>query len=182
METVNVKKRLFISPEELLREIPVEPRMTVADFGCGNGHYSVAAGVMIGPKGQVFSIDIVEDRLSQTLTMARMVGLRNLSTRQCDLEKLGACPLADSSCDLVIIASLFHDVKERDNIVREAYRILRTGGKVLVVEWKPESQFGPVPAVRIPEAEMRKFLEKFSLRPVRSLDAGSFHYALLYEK
>lgn len=182
MGPIQTKTRLFLNPEDLLRAIPVEPRMTVADFGCGNGHYSTAAGVLVGRKGQVFAIDIVEDRLSQTLTLAKMVGLNNLSTRQCDLEKIGGCPLPDSSCDLVIVSSLLHQVGERDNVMREAYRILKTGGKVLIVEWKPEAQFGPESNSRISESEMRKFLEKFGLRPVKNLDAGSFHYALLYSK
>lgn len=156
--------------------------MTVADFGCGNGYYSVAAGSMAGPKGQVFALDILEDSLSQTSTLAKLVGILNVSTQACDLEKTGSCKLPDTSCDAVIISSLMHQVENRDNVLREAYRVLKTKGHLLVVDWLPESAFGPPSQDRISKEKLGKLLEKYGFRPAAELPAGSFHYALLYNK
>lgn len=172
----------FLDPQMLLSEVPLAPGMVVADFGCGNGYYSTAAASKIGQKGQVFAIDIMLDALSQTATLAKMEGLRNIIMRQCDLEKFGACDLPETSCDLVIAASLLHQIENKDNAMREAYRALKTGGKILVVEWLPEAKLGPAPRDRLLATEAKNLLEKNGFRPVKELAAGAFHYALLYQK
>lgn len=172
----------FLNPEHLLRAIPLESGMVVADFGCGNGHYTVAAAALAGKKGQVYSLDILEDCLSQTSTLAKLVGLRNVSTQLCDLEKFGSCTLPETSCDLVIVSSLFHQAENRENILREAYRVLKTGGQLLVVEWQSGAPLGPPVSDRVSPEAMRTILERSSFRPVKELPAGSFHYALLYAK
>jgi ubiquinone/menaquinone biosynthesis C-methylase UbiE len=176
------KTKEFLRPEDLLRSIPLEPGMTVADFGAGNGHYAVAAGALVGTKGQVSAFDVMEDALSQTATLARLVGLHNITTRQCDLEKYGATKLPDTGTDFVILSSLLHQVRNRNEVLREAYRILKTGGQILVVEYTPDAMFGPPVPQRLPKEEAAKLLEQYSFRPVKELQAGAFHYALLYQK
>ena len=156
--------------------------MTVVDLGCGNGHYAASAGLMVGKKGLVHAFDVLEDALSQTATLARLVGVQNVSTRQCNLEKLGSCDLEGSIADVVIVSSILHQLENKGNAIREAYRLLKTGGRLLVVEWKKDSALGPQVSERIAEAEIRKLLESNGLRPVAELPAGSFHYALLYSK
>ncbi|TSA46341.1 class I SAM-dependent methyltransferase [bacterium] len=172
----------FVDPERLLAELPVTPGMAVADFGCGNGYYSLAAGKFAGSKGRVYALDIMEDALSQTSTLARLHGIYNVSTQLCDLEKFRSTKVSDTSVDLVIISSLIHQAKNKDNVVREAYRILKTQGKVLVVEWKANSPFGPESRDRIGETEARALLEKYGFRPLNEINAGAFHYALVYGK
>ena len=173
----------FLDPQALLRNVPLAPGMVVADFGCGNGYYSIAAASKVGQKGQVFAIDIMPEALSQTATLAKMEGLRNIVMRQCDLEKFGGCSdLPETSCDLVIVASLLHQIEKKDNAVREAYRALKTGGKILVVEWLPEAKLGPAPQDRLQATEIKTLLEKNGFRPVKELPAGAFHYAWLYSK
>jgi ubiquinone/menaquinone biosynthesis C-methylase UbiE len=156
--------------------------MVVADFGAGSGHYAVASAELVGQSGEVFALDILEDPLSQIATSARLVGIHNISTQVCNLEKIGSCKLPDISCDLVIVSSLLHQVEQKDNVVREAYRVLKTGGKILAVEWTSEAGFGPPVGDRIKKEEVRNLLEKHGFRPVKELPAGSFHYAFLYNK
>ena len=76
MTQIDLKPKTFLNPETLLREVGLTPGMTVADFGCGNGFYAVAAGSMVGKKGQVYAVDILEEALSQTtiLDIGRKLG------------------------------------------------------------------------------------------------------------
>lgn len=178
----NTKTKQFLQPEQLLRDIPVIEGMVVADFGCGSGHYAAAAGILVGRKGQVFALDILEEALSQTAMMARLLGLHNITTKVCDLEKFNGSGLSATSCDLVMIVSLLHQVEHKDNILREGYRILKTGGQVLVADWILNTFLGPPLADRINKDEAKSLLEKFGLRPLKELPAGNFHYALLYSK
>ena len=178
----NPKTRQFVDPEKLLKAVPLEPNMRVVDMGCGNGHFAVTAGSMIGSKGQVEALDILDEALSQTATLARLRGIQNVSTRICNLELFGSCPLAEQDFDLVIMAGILHQLENPSNAVREAYRLLKTGGRLLVVEWTPESPLGPVASERQDKETIRRLLETHSFRPERELPAGSFHYALLYAK
>src|SRR3989344_5278301 len=138
MSTVKIaaenKAQKFLDPEKLLFSVPVTSDMVVADFGCGNGYYSVAAAKIVGKKGQVYALDILEDALSQTATLAKLNSIPNITTRQCDLEKLGACQIPDTSCDFAIISSILHQLENKENVIREAYRVLKTGGKLIVVD------------------------------------------------
>lgn len=176
------RARTFLNPEALLRQIPILPGMIVADFGCGNGYYAVASAAAAGNKGQVYALDILEDALSQTASLARLVGAYNITTHHCNLELLGNCPVPDISCDAVIISGLLHQALNKDNPIREAYRILKTGGRIMVVEWEPDAPFGPPMIERISKEQTKSLLEKYGFRPVKELPAGSFHYAMLYSK
>lgn len=178
----DIKTRQFLNPETLLKSVPIEPGLTVADLGCGNGYYSVAAGILTGRAGQVYAIDVMEDALSQTASLAKLVGIQNVTTKQCDLEKFGSCEIPETSCDLAIMSGIMHQVENKDSVIKEAYRLLKTKGRLLVVEWARESPLGPEKSRRIGKPELKTFLEKYSFRPMTELPAGSFHYALLYSK
>lgn len=175
-------KQTFVKPENLLKNISLKQGMTVADFGCGSGHYTVAAAAQVGAKGQVYALDVQEEALSHTATHAKLLGLHNVSTKLCDLEKFGSCPVPETSCDLVILGSVLHQVQDRDNVLRYAYRVLKTGGWLVAVEWLPDAFFGPPQPERISKEVIQTLIEKFSFRPAGVLPAGSFHYALLYQK
>jgi len=60
--------------------------------------------------------------------------------------------------------------------------VLKSGGKILVVDWDRDALLGPVPGDRIRKEDVRTILEQFGFRPLRDLPAGSFHFALLYGK
>jgi len=190
-----VKTRSFLNPEALLKSVPLEPDMTVVDLGCGNGHYTAAAALLVGKKGQVHAFDILDESLSQTATLARMIGVQNVSTRQCNLEKFGSCDLEAQSADVAVMSSILHQLENKENAIREAYRLLKTGGRLLVVEWNKDAILGPSVSERISPEEIRGLLERNGFRPARpqrlsasdggrvgELPAGSFHYALLYTK
>ena len=174
--------REFLNPEKLLKAIPVEPGMSVVDMGCGNGHYAVIAGQMVGSKGQVQALDVLEDALSQTATLSRLHGIQNVSTRVCNLELVGSCGLPEQAYDLAIMSGILHQLKNKANAVREAYRLLKTGGGLLVVEWNQDSPLGPSVSERLGAPEVRKILEEHGFRPAKEFPAGSFHYAFLYVK
>jgi ubiquinone/menaquinone biosynthesis C-methylase UbiE len=77
---------------------------------------------------------------------------------------------------------LLHQVGDKQAVIRQAYRVLKTGGELLAVEWKNDATIGPPKEERVSKEEVGELLEEFGLRPVKELRSGSFHYALLYKK
>jgi ubiquinone/menaquinone biosynthesis C-methylase UbiE len=172
----------FINPTLVVAQTGLMQAQTVADLGCGNGFYVLPAAQMVGKEGVVYAVDVQENKLAATISIANQFGYRNVKVVKADLEK----PLLDipaSSCDLVIVGNILHEVKEKDPLIKNIYRILKTGGRVVVVEWKrTATPFGPPLEKRVDQQKLEIMLMGSGLRKEKELETDGYHYAELYEK
>ncbi len=177
-----ISKLRFLDPSHILAYAGINRGGIVADFGCGNGFYPVAAAKIVGDNGQVYAVDIKPEALEATISAAKHEGLKNIYTIRHDMEKPGV-PIKENSCDAVILAGILHLSKLRKNVLRETYRVLKTNGKVIVIEWKKESlPFGPNINDRISEHDMNDMLAQAGFRFQEQMPADNFHYALNFIK
>lgn len=174
----------FLNPGNLVYQLGLNKGMLVADFGCGGGFYSIPAAQMVGGNGQVCAIDVIESKLAATQSISRQMGLRNVRVMRADLEK----PMTEMNageCDAVITANILHEVSNLKAVIQNIYRVLKTGGKVLVVEWKKEfTPIGPSVEKRIEEKEMEKTFLGLGFRVFQDLDSSvdTYHYAKVFIK
>ncbi len=172
----------FINPSSVVAEMGLRKGQTVADLGCGSGFYVLPAAQLVGDSGQVYAVDIQESKLAATMSAARQYGLKNVQILKADLDQ-PALELPEGSCDAVIMASILHEISSRDMLLKNAYRILKTGGKVLAVEWKKEiTPIGPAMEVRISKDELEKLLNSKGLYKDKDIHADSYHYAMVFVK
>ena len=151
-------KYTFVDPVKILAFAGFEKGQTVADFGCGNGYYPVAAAQLVGDTGMVYAVDVKPGSLEATSSAAKHQNLRNIYTLLHDMEKPGV-PIEENTCDSVILSGIMHLAKLQKNILRESYRILKTGGSVIIIEWKKEVlPFGPNINDRVAEDAMREMV------------------------
>jgi len=154
----------------------------VADLGCGNGFYPVALGKYVGETGTVYAVDVQQEALEATVSMAKHEGVKNIYTLHHNIEKPGV-PIPENSCDAVVLASTLHLVKEQKNVLRESYRVLKTGGRIIVIEWKKEHQlFGPLITSRIGEDQMHHLLAQGGFKFLQDMQTDHYHYGLIYVK
>jgi ubiquinone/menaquinone biosynthesis C-methylase UbiE len=172
----------FINPSAVLAHTDLKAGDTVADLGCGSGFYTIPAAQAVKESGKVYAVDIQESKLAVTQSTARQLGCHNITVVKADLDK----PLLDipeGSCDIVITASILHEIGSRDGLLKNAYRLLKTGGKVLVVEWKKEIMpLGPAQELRVAPASLEAEFTHAGLRKLKDIPADSFHYAMLFTK
>ena len=111
--------------EMLLRLLPP---MVIADLGAGEGTLSqlLAQGAR-----QVVAVDNSEKMVEFGSRLAAEHGLTNLEYRQGDLEAL---PIEDGVVDLAIFSQSLHHAQHPGRAAKEAYRILRPGGRVVVLD------------------------------------------------
>ena len=111
--------------EMLLRLLPP---MVIADLGAGEGTLSqlLAQGAR-----QVVAVDNSEKMVEFGSRLAAEHGLTNLEYRQGDLEAL---PIEDGAVDLAIFSQSLHHAQHPGRAAKEAYRILRPGGRVVVLD------------------------------------------------
>lgn len=174
----------LIDPNFLLQKIGIGWGMRVADLGCGaTGHFVFPAAKMVGAEGQVFAVDIQKSVLSGIESKARIAGSLNVQTIWTDLERVGAAPISSDSLDVALYINTLFQAKDHEAMLREAYRLLKQGGTLAVVEWRAHSlPFAP-PSDRLVKGDIiRALAERVGFKLKETFDAGVHHYGLLFLK
>lgn len=177
----NTKLR-FLDPAQILEYAGIQKGQVIADFGCGNGFYPVAAAKLVGTDGRVYAVDIQNEALEATLSAAKHENLSNVYTLRHDLEHPGV-QIKDNTCDVVLLAGILHLAKLQKNILRETYRVLKTGGRVIIIEWRKEKlPFGPNINDRVSPEQSSDILTRSGFHFQQELPADAFHYSLVFSK
>jgi demethylmenaquinone methyltransferase/2-methoxy-6-polyprenyl-1,4-benzoquinol methylase len=108
-----------------------QPGDRVLDIAGGTGDLGLAFAPKVGPTGQVVHTDINEAMLSEGRTRLLDAGVI-LPTLVCDAEKL---PFPDGHFDIVTVAFGLRNMTHKDVALKEMHRVLRPGGKLLVLEF-----------------------------------------------
>jgi ubiquinone/menaquinone biosynthesis C-methylase UbiE len=116
---------LIWNPRLHLKKIPLKEGMKVVDYGCGPGRYAIPIAELVGPKGKVFAVDIQPLAIKTVKEKAARQGLTNIEPILVDSYDTG---IQDSSIDLVLLIDTFHQIGDRDALLREIHRILKPGG------------------------------------------------------
>lgn len=173
----------FSDPKKNIAQLSVEDGMRVADFGSGSGHYTVAAADAVGDTGRVYAIDIQQALLKKVKNLSTNEHKKNIEVIWGDLERVGGSKLREESMDVVLIANTLFQVENKDAVIKEAYRVLKQKGRLLVIDWTDSfGGLGPQPAYVIHESDARLRIEKGGFVHDRSIDAGAHHYGLIFRK
>jgi len=167
----------FLSPIGVLDNLNLKENLIVADFGCGSGGWVMPLAKRL-KKGKVYAIDILDEPLSALKAKTKLERIFNIETIKSDIEKTSK--LFDNSCDLVLMTNLLFQVEDKKKILQEGKRILKAGGRILVVDWKKDS---PVSVTKhaLPE-EIKEIAEKVGLKLEKEFDAGFYHWGLILVK
>jgi ArsR family transcriptional regulator len=106
------------------------PAITVADLGAGEG---LLSQLIARRAERVWCIDSSPRMVEVGTELARKNGLANLAYKLGDIEQV---PLPDHSVDLAILSQALHHANHPQTAVNEAYRILKPGGQLLVLDLK----------------------------------------------
>ncbi|MCA1560891.1 MAG: metalloregulator ArsR/SmtB family transcription factor [Acidobacteria bacterium] len=110
------------------------PPLTVADLGCGEGYLTIEAGRWAR---RVIAVDRSSQVLARARALARRRRVRNVIWKTGELEKL---PLRDDSVDVALLSQALHHAAQPARALAEAARILRPGGRVLVLDLRAHDQ------------------------------------------
>ncbi len=167
----------FLNPEKIISQLSIKKGMSVADLGCGSGGWTVPIAKE-AEDGQVYAVDILEESLSALKSKLHSEKVHNVRVVRADLEK--GSSLRVESVDLVVVSNVLFQAERKEDIIKEAFRILRKKGVLLVVDWIPEAENGP--EGRISPQEAREMAENNGFDFLEELDAGAYHFAHVYKK
>ena len=110
------------------------PPLDVADLACGEGYLTLEAAAWAR---RVIAIDCDPDVLRRARALARRRGIANVTWKRGDIARL---PIEEATIDVALLSQALHQIVEPNRAVAEAVRILRPGGRLLVLELRPHDQ------------------------------------------
>jgi ubiquinone/menaquinone biosynthesis C-methylase UbiE len=171
----------FADPRSNVLQLGLREGMKVADIGTGSGHYALAAAAAVGHNGRVYAIDVQEDVLKHALDSAHRRGLRNMETVWGNVENKGGTKLRDQSMDALILSNVLFQIEHKQNLVQEAKRILKPGGKLLVIDWAGAyGGMGPHPGHVVTEHAAEELFTTGGFHKVKAFRGGAHHYAIVF--
>lgn len=154
--------------------------MTVADFGAGIGAYSLPLAKRVGMSGKVYAIEVQKDLLARLSQEAVRLKISNLEVIWGDVEKAGGSKIPERSLDLVLISNVLFQSSAKYSILKEAKRILKPDGRLVIIDWEDSyGNLGPTATAIIKPAELEKILGELGFKVLKKFSAGDHHYGLV---
>jgi len=171
----------FLNPPEILGNIALKENMIVADFGCGSGGWVLPLAKRLGEESRIYAIDVLVEPLSALKGKADSEQITNIILLRADVESEAGSKVPENSCDLVLLTNLLFQVQNKERTILGAKKVLKPGGKILIVDWDKSSPFGPKEAGISPE-QAKKLAQEAELKVLQEFRAGIYHWALVLEK
>lgn len=171
----------LLKPTEILNQIEIRDNMIVADFGCGHGHFSIPLAKM-APNGKIYAIDIIKSALEVVKSQAELEKISNIETRHSNLEISGNSKLENGSVDIVLLRNILFQSEKKEEIIKEADRILKEQGRMILIEWIPGASLAPKEGWLITDEQAQKLVENQGWTLDTELEIDNQHYGMIFKK
>ena len=181
----------FLDSDEILSELNLKGNESFIDAGCGDGYIAIKAIEKYLPAGRVYAVDAYDESIKGLNNYKTENDLENLINIEADITK-DIPGVEDESIDVAVMVNVFHGFtsENRDDVIGEFSRILKNGGKMAIIDFKPiELPRGPPVDIKYSPDELEVIFGKHDFKKVylnedigEDIPEGKSHYLIIFEK
>jgi SAM-dependent methyltransferase len=173
----------FFDPEKILRTFGLDQGVKdVVEFGCGYGTFTLAAARLA--LGTVHAFDIEPEMVETVREKCRLARIDNVRADVRDFVAEGT-GLRSDSVDAALLFNILHN-EEPVALMKEAFRIVRPGGRLVAIHWNydPTTPRGPAMEIRPRPEQCISWGQEagFTFNELGRFDLPPYHYGLLFRK
>lgn len=173
----------FSNPEINIRELGVYEGQVAVDFGAGTGVYTMLLAERVGEGGRVYAIEVQKEFLTNIKNDATARGFKNIEVIWGDVERPQGTKIKDAIADVAVVSNVLFQAEDKEGLLREVRRVLKTQGKLLLIDWKDSfGNLGPTKDAVVSEQTARELCEREGFVVKKAFDAGEHHYGMVLYK
>ncbi len=177
MKLENPIRLAELKPLETLKKIGLQDDQLVCDIGAGTGIFTIPAAHITRKK--VYAVDINDEMLTIISRKAAAEGLDNIESMNLTD---GHFQIMDHSIDIALLVTVLHEIDNSGLLLGEIKRILKTDGRIAVIEFhKRETEMGPPIGRRLGKDQVKAMLRLTGFEVQEEFDLGDNFYCLVFQ-
>lgn len=180
LEVLDSPKRFeWMRPDKIVRQIGLAKGMVAMDVGAGTGFFAFPMAEVVGEQGKVLAVDIMQEMLDILKKRIAEKGCKNVEPVLSTEERI---EVPDDTADLALIVDVLHEL-EGLNTLNEIRRILKPGGKFVVIDWRKKFELkGPPRFIRLKIPKAKEKVESAGFVFESEFTPTDSHYGLIFIK
>ena len=173
----NPERLKELSPEKTLRRIGLKQGHVFCDIGAGTGIFSLPAALITN--NIVYALEISDEMLAIIAEKAKEAGLNQIVPVKVQGDDFG---VADGTADVLLLATVLHEIPDKTDFLIRAKRMLKSEGKIAVIEFhKRQTVMGPPVERRISEEETEAAMQAAGLGKTDAFHLGENFYCVIFQ-